>query len=559
MAPVKPPHSTGALSEAQHAAQNARYREQRGYDYVFIGTGNAALSCAALLARAGHRVCMLEAHDVPGGYAQTFRYGGYAFCAQVHYVWGCGPGGSIHQLLDKLDLASEVTYEPYAADGYDHMATPDGKITKIPYGLANAADSVAKSYPHDRKALNDFFAIVGKLYDQMALLPPSFRWHDFVTAPFKLGALIKYRNKTLQQLFDECGLSRESRAVLCANAGDFMLPPERLSVLMYAALMGGYGTGAYYPTRHYEHHIMSLARCVTDAPGCDIYYENRVVDFVVEGGALREVVTADGKVFRADRAFVCNVDPQAAAQRIGMQHFPTSYREQLSYEYSDSALMVYLGVSGVDLAAHGFGRHNTWRVTQWDMNQTWREQNADNHAHPWLFISTPTMFTDDGTHAPPGAHIMELGTLVPYRVMRELKQRDPAAYKKRKRAIAEQLIDLVEEHHLPDLRKHIDLRLIGTPTTNEDFVSAPAGNAYGSSLTPENVNKRLGYETPIGKLFWCNATAGYPSFCGTAATGMELYMQLTGDRFVSQGSASLARERREELAWERWTAGSRVA
>ncbi len=76
---------------------------------------------------------------------------------------------------------------------------------------------------------------------------------------------------------------------------------------------------------------------------------------------------------------------------------------------------------------------------------------------------------------------------------------------------------------------------------------APLGNAYGSSLTPWNVKNRLPFETPIDNLYWCNATAGYPSFCGTASTGMNLYMRLTGDRFTGQPAS---REQRERWAIE---------
>ncbi len=100
------------------------------------------------------------------------------------------------------------------------------------------------------------------------------------------------------------------------------------------------------------------------------------------------------------------MDPQHAAKLVGLDAFPHAYREHLQYEYSDSAMMVYLGIEGLDLRDYGFGRHNTWRLSQWDMNQTWREQNVDdNHANPWLFISTPTLLTHDQSHAPPGGQI----------------------------------------------------------------------------------------------------------------------------------------------------------
>jgi len=85
-------HSTTALSKDEHAKQDARFAQGHKYDYVIIGTGNSAITVGALLANAGKKVCMLEAHDIPGGYAQNFKMGDYYFCAQIHYIWGVWKG-----------------------------------------------------------------------------------------------------------------------------------------------------------------------------------------------------------------------------------------------------------------------------------------------------------------------------------------------------------------------------------------------------------------------------------------------------------------------------------
>src|SRR5436190_22174652 len=92
--PQKSP-STGALAEEAKAHQHRLYASNPRYDTVVIGTGMAALTLAALLARRGQKVCMLEAHDQPGGYVHTFSYGEFSFCAQIHYIWGCGEGDRV--------------------------------------------------------------------------------------------------------------------------------------------------------------------------------------------------------------------------------------------------------------------------------------------------------------------------------------------------------------------------------------------------------------------------------------------------------------------------------
>ena len=43
------------------------------FDDIIIGSGMAGLAVGSLLAKAGRRVAVLEAHDQPGGYAHTFQ------------------------------------------------------------------------------------------------------------------------------------------------------------------------------------------------------------------------------------------------------------------------------------------------------------------------------------------------------------------------------------------------------------------------------------------------------------------------------------------------------
>lgn len=524
-------HSTGTLTVEQRAAQERIYRENRRYDTVIIGTGMAALTAGALLAHAGERVCLLEAHDRPGGMAHTFAYGDYRFCAQVHYIWGCGPGGAIHAFLQKIGLERDITFELLDPDGYDRVGLPDGTQVRIPFGFDRLAASIGRAMPGQQEPVRRFLDLLERIHTQIARLPDGpLSWLQMLTRGWRVPTLVWHRLDTLQEVLDAHGVSPQAQAVLVANAGDLMAPPKDLSIFPYAELMSGYNSGAYYPTRHFQYMVDRLVRFIVDHGGA-VLLESPVTRFDVRGDRVRAVHTADGKMFEAPR-FICNADPQRTASLIGLEHFPDRWLRPLSYTYSPSGVMTYLGLQGVDPRDHGFGRFNTWHLEQWDMNRMWEDQTCGDFSRPWIFISTPTLHTSDTSVVPPGGHIMEVATYADYGYFKRMQDTSYRDYAQAKQALADRLIELVEQRYLPNLRKHVAVKVVGTPVTHEDFCGAPFGNAYGSYFTPAQMGLgRLTAETPFANFWWCNASSGSAGIHGTTHTGVALYMRLTGDRF----------------------------
>lgn len=524
-------YSTGALTREQRTRQQELYHKQSVYDYVIMGTGMAALAVGALLANDGAKVCLLEAHDIPGGYAHTFKMNNFLFCAQVHYIWGCKQGQAIDKLLKKLGLDAEITFEQLNPEGYDQIILPDGIRVKTPYGFQNFAKNIDAIYPGNRKSLQKFFSVLEKLNLEMGQLPEKIRWWNYLTDSYKYLTLIKYRKKTVQDLFDECQFPQPIQAILSANAGDLMSPPKELSLLAYAGLVCGYNSGSYYPTKHFKFYIDRLAQFITDQPGCHIFYETEVKEIVTTKEKVQCVRAGDDKVFNAN-CYICNMDPQISSKLIGREKFPKRYLPPLSYDYTQSSFFVYLGVKGIDLADYGFGNHNTWHLEQWDMNASWRDTRENCYERPWIFMSTPTLHSSHPGIAPGGCQILEFGTVANYDYFKKLQEANPAAYRKEKHALAERMLTIIEQKHIPGLSKQIALKVVGTPTTNADFCFAPCGNAYGSVMSPANMGLgRLKAATPWPNLFWCNASSGFASIYGTTLTGINLYSKLTGNYF----------------------------
>jgi len=119
------------------------------------------------------------------------------------------------------------------------------------------------------------------------------------------------------------------------------------------------------------------------------------------------------------------------------------------------------------------------------LNEIYRRQGTHHDFdQPWLFMSTPTLHTDAPGLAPPGEHILEVATSCDYHHFAELRRRDPRAYTREKNRVRDRMLDTIEASYVPGLRKHLAMRVSGTPLTNERFCRAPEGNAYGSELSP---------------------------------------------------------------------------
>jgi all-trans-retinol 13,14-reductase len=497
------------------------------YDELIIGAGMAGLTVGALLAQQGRKVLILEAHDQPGGYAHTFAMGKYRFCAQVHYIFGCGEGGSVQRFLERLGLTDQVRFNRLDPDGFDHVVV-GGERFRIPNGFPKFRDRMIQRFPDAERPLRAYFDCVIGVADELERLPLELSFADMLTAAFRFPKLLRYRSWTLQRFYDHVQMPKLLQAVLAGQSGDYLLPPEQVSLLLHVSLIDNYGRGAYYPQKHFCHLIDSVVQKIREQPGCAVVLEQEVRRIVVDEQRVVGVETADGQRFRA-RRYISNVDPAATMRLVEGADWSSRERRRLDYTYSCSTYTLYLGVKDLDLREHGFGSFNVWHYPHDDINRMYRAQLEQHDlSDPWLFLATPTLHTDQPGIAPPGQQILEVATSCDYMHFKRLRDQDRAAYTREKLKVRDRILEVLEAKYVPGLRKHLAMRVAGTPLTNEQYCRAPLGNAYGTALTPAQLS-RIDFETPIPNLYLVNASAGYPSIGGTVGSGMRLFDRLIAD------------------------------
>ncbi len=503
-------------------------------DYLIVGSGLSALVFGALMAKAGQRVQVLEAHEHPGGFGHSFTMANkYTFNAQLHYVWDCGVGQPVHQVLEKLQLGQIVTFDRYDPNGFDHMRMPNYALN-IPSDATELLQRLTDLFPQEAESLRRFIAEIHQVRTGLRYLSPPIRPLEILQHGGAVYSAIQYLNSTLQNVFDKFQVPLAAQTLLALQWPDFLLPPAQLSFYAWVILFTGYQAGAYYPTQHFEQVINSLVQVIRDHGG-QVLLGQEVTDFVLSGKTVIgvqaiDLLTHQPQEYHADQV-ICNIDPKKAAQMIGLEKFSWLVRRQLNYDYSPSNFVAYCVVKGIDLRDYGFGKWNIFHSDDPDLNAVFdRMYNHQDYSHPSFAITTPTLLTAAGGDCPPDCQVMEFLTVANYQYFQKLRDLDPQEYRHQKAQILESILDVIEKHYIPNLRSHLVFKITGSPTTNEHFCYCPEGNSYGSSLTPRNMGiGRLTHHTSLQNFYFCNASAGYPGFAPTFWTGALLYEKLSGD------------------------------
>ena len=307
-------------------------------DYLIVGSGLAALAFGSLMAKAGKRVKIVEAHYLPGGYGHTFELDGYKFNAQLHYVWNCGEGRTVYKMLAKLELNPQLPFVEYDPNGFDRMRM-DGYALDIPYDYEELIRRLGGLFPDSAEKCRRFVCEVKELSEAIDQLPDLLNLQS-LTLPLppelrhipKIRSMARFYSATLQDVFDYFDLPKPAQTLLALQWPDFLLPPNQLSFFAWLMLFSGYCRGAYYPGHHFESVINSLVKVITDNGG-EVLYEQKAVEFLLEGkrvvGVRTEGVGQAEPVQTVHYAtdVVCNMDPRKSAEMIGFDKFSNKLRK----------------------------------------------------------------------------------------------------------------------------------------------------------------------------------------------------------------------------------------
>ena len=485
------------------------------FDAIVVGGGHNGLVCAALLARAGKQVLVLEANDQVGGAAVTREFAeGHAVSACAHLLYQLQPIVRKELKLSPKLAAEDMTTIALGENG-DHVRIKGNSVDGV-------GDDDAESFRRFRKRMTRFADLLRTYLNKT---PPRLGTKDVkdLMTLGQLGFDLRRLGKTEMQEFlrligmnihDEIDERFENPLLKGAISLDAVLgthlgprSPNTMMTYLYR-LAGDHGRLAS-PAGGMGSVSDELAD-VAIASGVTIRTGTPVSRIIIDNGRVTGVETAEGEQFES-MTVISNADPKKTIMElVGARHVETGFTRRIHYmRMKGNAAKLHLALDGLPemngLSTNDFAER---LVIAPDEHYVERAFNPAKYGQsspdPVLEITFPSF--RDPSLAPSGKHVLSaVVQYAPYAL--EGGWNDAARQEFESSAIR------AIERYAPDITQRITASELLTPADIEREFHITGGHWHHGELTLDQflfvrpVCSAAQYRMPVDGLYLCGAGA----------------------------------------------------
>eukprot|EP01064_Diplonema_japonicum_P003415 TRINITY_DN12202_c0_g1_i1.p1 TRINITY_DN12202_c0_g1~~TRINITY_DN12202_c0_g1_i1.p1 ORF type:complete len:609 (+),score=241.60 TRINITY_DN12202_c0_g1_i1:46-1872(+) len=511
----------------------ASVKEDDKLDAVVIGSGIGGLTTAALMARAGKKVLVLEQHDVAGGCCHAFFENGYEFDTGIHYVGTC-ERSFIRRIVDRI-TDKKLGWTPLD-DTYD-VALVGGKSYNIVKGRKARRDELVKHFPKEEKAIDKFFETFkktknsGPIYLVLKTLPKWFLSILVKTGVVNLlwGEYFKYATMTLSEVMDSITDNEELKNVLGYCSGDYGNIPSEGSFAIHASVWDHFVDGAAYPTGGSSEIVMQFVKQIRKGGG-DVLVKALVKEVLVENGrAVGVVMNKDGREIRApivisDAGFTNTYKTLCPQLSHMIDEAPT--------KQGPTCVCLFAGLKG-GKEELGLTAQNWWSIKSDAECKAFRNMSAEevmaggDWELPGVFVSFPSTKDPVAQARKPDGSSCTAIAFTPYEWFEgwqsERIHSRGTDYEALKGVLTSKLWEAVLRVK-PELKDKVDYMDGATPLTCKFYYNSPKGEIYGLDHDPKRFTPEamiaLRPETPIPGLFLTGQDILSAGFAGALVGGI---------------------------------------
>lgn len=439
-------------------------------DVVVIGSGISGLTAAALLARKGREVVILERTARPGGALKRFKRQGISFDVGFHYTGCLGDGEILAVLWDYLGVRSRLAIRPFPSHGHDELNIAGcEQPVRSYFNYAQLAGELQRLFPAERVAVTAYLDKVKQLCRDV-----PFYNLDLPLSPFLRA--FKERPPALAEYLRSLTENPQLQAALAAPVFLYGVPPEAAALPVHAAVAHGFYQGAYTIDGGGQAVVDAYLQVLAQA-GVQVLTGNRVVKVQVERDRVAGVVTDQEKVINC-REVIYTGHPAAVPAMVPTSLFRPIYLKRLRELQNTCSMFAVFAVpegrevapadwinyyklpAGLDIISQSSRQTLRQRALMMSSPER-REAGSLREANRGVILLSPAFWREgerfwDST---PGNR--------------------PADYESWKEEVAAELLTVARQQWSA---KYGTLRplAVGTPLTFRDQLASPEGAAYGA-------------------------------------------------------------------------------
>ena len=487
------------------------------YDMIVIGAGNAGLMAAAVAARSGLSVLLLEKNETPGGSAQSFRRGRFEFEAALHELAAFGTEnrlGSAGKVFKALGIHMDMCVIP---DAFRVKAgTKDGYDVTLPADFNAFSEKIEELVPGSRDSFEKLFQCLDNVNAAMKYLGSG--QSDPGILKDEYGDFLRMASCSVTECLSALGMPEKAQQIFCTYWPYLGAEPSDLDMLLYLYMLQYYlVVPPVFPILKSSGLSLALADSILKRGG-EIRYGSPVTDILIENGTAVGVRVRGQAVFGKRILSTCFPDT-VYSRMIPKEMVPARYRKIANARKPGHLFFcVYLGLNK-SRQELGIRDYSVFLFNSPDPGE--QAASLSDPMKSFIIVNCLNVLYEEAS--PEGTCMLYLTTMMTEEAWGSVGE---AEYKSVKNRIADRMILTAEESLSLSIRPYIEEIAIAAPPSFARYLGTPDGTPYGYQLSlwdtmmPRTLN--LQEEQYFKNLYFIGATQergdGYSSAYSSGRT-----------------------------------------